>query len=139
MEFEAFEESRAVLDGMMKLVDDNLHPSAALLHRLYEEKMAFSFLSESRYADAKKSYEQALSYAGSLRRAQLKIRGGICLCNYLAQPDSDVVAAAAEREMQIIAAEASEHGYLDVNGFATENAAIIAARKTEGWVPFEVT
>jgi len=138
----AFAEGRVVLDGMLSLIDDSspdLVPSAALLHRLYEEKTAFSFLSEKRYADAENCYKRALNYARTLRRAQLKIRGGLSLCSYLAHPDSSEVAVAAETEMLDIAAEANEHGYMDVIGWATQNATVMAARKTDGWIPFEVT
>jgi hypothetical protein len=142
VEFEAFDEARAVLNGMLKLIDDNspiLQPSADLLHRLYEEKTAYSFLTEGRYTEAEQSYERALIYAGELRRARLKIRGGLSLCRYLAHPESSEVAIDAESEMRSIVAEATEHGYIDVMGWATENAAVIADRKRDGWVPFELT
>jgi tetratricopeptide (TPR) repeat protein len=142
VELGAFQEARGVLDGLLSLIDDgapSVQPSATLLHRLYEEKAAFSFLAEGRYSDAEKCYERALIYAGTLRRAGLKIRGGLALVKYLSNPGSSEVARAIEREMRSIAGEAIEHGYVDVIGWATENVEIISQGKTEGWVPFEQT
>ena len=97
----AYDQARAILDEMARLIDDGFqgHPPAAVMRRMYHEKRTYSLLVEGSYADAAQSYSRALEHCEGQDRAELKVRGGLALAHYLG---GAVDASLAGEQMQSI-------------------------------------
>lgn len=144
IELKAYEEARSVLAEMLRLVDEG-HELRRVFMRLYEEKVAFSYLDEGLYSEAGEHYKRALPYGDVDPRGALKVRGGLVLSQWLQMcakwggrgiPADRIDEYVAElREVRDAALAA---GYGDVVSDADHNVTAIEAGDCKNWRPFEL-
>ena len=128
--------ARSILREMQKLVDvtDPEEPFC----RLYNEKLAYSYLVDQRYSEAIEHYQQALAGAvkGNDKRGILKVRGGLTLAMTLANRASEPENGPSE-QFKFIAEAAGRHGYRDVEEAAQSNLRWLSGEE-HSWTAFEV-
>lgn len=135
-------EARLVLKEMLRLIPET-HPRADLFRgRLFHEKLAYSFVKEKCFNEARELYLEAAKHCSSDPRGALKVRGGAAIAGYLALRDAKYSNMGPEAslyvsEMEEIAVEAREHGFPDVLAAAECNLEVMKAGTYKGWCSFE--
>jgi hypothetical protein len=135
--------ARAVWAEVVRLVPLD-HPRSGLFRRLYYEKLAFSFVSEGLFDDARANYMRALDHCADDPRGALKVRGGAAITGYLAlkgRPAEEITNLTSPllEEMRQVHAEAGVAGFRDVVTAAAGNIGLMGSGKFEPWHPFETT
>lgn len=132
--------ARQVLDEQMRLLDDdsNRRPSSRLVRRIHHERRGYSFFVERCFVEAEASYLLALGLTTDGSRSRLKVRGGLALCQYLADHSDDAEINRLLAEMLDVQRLALAGPFPDVEEAARINGAVMADRSVDGWVPFEM-
>lgn len=111
-------------------------PSGRWVSRQYHEKRAFLLTLAGRWDEAAAGYREAQEFVGDDRRGQLKVELGLRAAEFMATDEPEARTAAGDRTGEL-AAEAAEAGQVGLARDATENAARMAAGRTD-LTPYEV-
>jgi len=132
-----YETARQVLPEILRVIPEN-HVRANLFRgRLYNEKMAYCFAKEKKYAEASKYYEAAARFCENDARGALKVCGGAIITGFLANSSANK-ASAFINEMAEIVTTATELGFTDVVSIAKANLEVMGDGNIDKkWHPFE--